>query len=50
MEMLVLGTRVLTVGRSAWVKTLVDPFLVVVVTSVRLGCVLSSGNKIKHGR
>jgi len=47
--MLVLGARVLTVGRPTWVKTLVDPFLVVVVTSVRFGLVLSSENDINHG-
>lgn len=49
MEMLVLGARVLTVGRPAWVKTFVDPFLVVVVTSVRFGLVLSPENDINHG-
>ena len=49
MEMLVLGARVLTVGRPAWVKTLVDPFLVVVVTGVRFGLVLSPENDINHG-
>lgn len=35
MEMLFLGARVLTIGRSARVETLVDPFLVVVIPSVR---------------
>lgn len=49
-EMLVLGTRVLTVGRPTWVKTFVDPFLIVVVTSVRFGCVLSSEKEIKHNK
>lgn len=49
MEMLVLGARVLTVGRPAWVETFVDPFLVVVVTSVRFGLVLSPENNINHG-
>lgn len=37
MEMLFLGARVLTIGRSTRVKTFVDPFLVVVISSVSLG-------------
>lgn len=44
MEMLVLGARVLTVGRPARVKTLVNPFLVVVVAGVRFSGVLSPEN------
>lgn len=45
MEMLVLGARVLTVDRPARVKTLIDPFLVVVIASVRFGSVLSPVNE-----
>lgn len=39
--MLVLGARVLAVGRSARVKALVDPFLLIVIASVRLGRLLA---------
>lgn len=49
MEMLILGARVLTVGRSAGVKALADPFLIVVVASVRLRGFLTSVGGGKNG-
>lgn len=48
MEMLLLGARVLAVRRSAGVKALADPLLVVVVARVRLRGFLTSIGEAKR--